>query len=131
MCRFEFCSEIASLTLNDTNLVEEVFTPGYPDPYNTDTQCGIVTTVDVSRSFTVTMLSEIDDCSNPPYTTSQETPATPLAMKHKCLTNTLRQTVFTYNGRRANVKTVKILLYLKKGSGNAFKISVSGKYVVK
>ena len=104
-----------------------MLTPNYPNSYTTDQQCGIVITVDVSRPFTVTMLSEIDDCLNPPYTTSRETPATPLAMKHKCLTDTKRQTVFTYNGRRPNVKTVKILVYLRKGSGNAFRISVSGR----
>ena len=73
------------------------------------------------------MISEIDDCLNPPYTTSRETPATPLAIKHKCLNETNRQTVFTYNGRKTNVKEVKILLYLKEGSGNAFEISVSGR----
>ena len=72
------------------------------------------------------MLSEIDDCINPPYTTEPEPPATSLAIKHNCLTATKRQTVFTYNGRRPNVKTVKILLYLKEGSGNGFKISVTG-----
>ena len=104
-----------------------MLTPNYPNSYNTDQSCGIVITVDVSRPFKVTMLSEIDDCSNPPYTTEPETLATPLAMRPKCLNDTLRRTVFTYNGRRPNVKTVKILLYLKKGSGSGFRISVSGK----
>ena len=104
-----------------------MLTPYYPNSYNTDLQCGMIIKVDVSRPFTVTMLSEIDDCLDPPYTTRRETPATPLSIKHKCLTATKRQTVFTYNGRRPNAETVRILLFLRAGSGNAFKISVSGR----
>ena len=126
----EFCSPSPAFTLNDTDLVKEVVTPGYPDPYNTDRLCELVITVDVSKPFSVTLVRYVECCSTPPFSAYSKTSTTPLKKTSTCSSSNGRNqltTTFRYTGSKKNVQKVEILLYLSKSSGNGFSILVSGK----
>ena len=126
----EFCSPSPAFTLNDTDLVKEVVTPGYPDSYTTDKPCEIVITVDVSKPFSVTLVTYVECCSTPPFSAYSKTSTTPLKKTSTCSSSNGRNqltTTFKYTGSKKNVKKVKMLLYLSKSSGNGFSILVSGK----
>ena len=128
--KWEFCSENTAFTLNATNLVDKVFTPGYPDSYSIDEHCKIAITVDLDGPFTVTMVSEVEDCSTHPYAVYLETfRSTPIRQPSTCFlssgSNQLTTTV-TYTGNEYYGEIDKIALFLLQGSGNGFSISVSG-----
>ena len=127
--RWEFCSENTAFTLNATNLIDKVFTPGYPDPYSIDEYCETTITVDLNGPFTVTMVSEVEDCSTRPYAAYRVTFRTPVQEPSTCSSsNGSNQftTTVTYTGSGYYLDIFKILLYLLPGSGNGFSILVSG-----
>ena len=105
-------------------------TLGYPDPYNTDKLCELVITVDVSKPFSVTLVSYVECCSTPPFSAYSKTSTTPLKKTSTCSSSNGRNqltTTFRYTGSKKNVQKVEILLYLSKSSGNGFSTLVSGK----
>ena len=131
ICRREFCSQLTAFTMNDDNLFDAVVSPGYPDTYTTVKQCRIAIKVDVSKPFTVTIASKVEDCnSSLPYDVSLKTEEAPLNETSTCSSSRgvdRHITTFRYTGDEYKVKKVKIHLYLLKGSGNGFSISILGK----
>ena len=107
-----------------------MFTPGYPDPYSIDEHCKTAIKVDLDGPFTVTMVSEVEDCSTHPYAVYLETfRSTPIRQPSTCFpssgSNQLTTTV-TYTGNENYGEIDKIALFLSQGSGNGFSILVSG-----
>ena len=129
--RLELCGQTSTFTLDDNTLAKELATPGYPDSYNTDEQCKTVIKVDVSRPFTVTIVSTVEDChSSLPYNAYPKTENTPLYETSTCSSSggvNRHITAFKYNGSEDKVKRVRIQFNLLQGSGNGFSISVLGK----
>ena len=106
-----------------------MFTPGYPDSYSIDEYCETTITVDLNGPFTVTMVSEVEDCSTRPYAAYRVTFRTPVQEPSTCSSsNGSNQftTTVTYTGNEDYVEIFKIQLYLLPRSGNGFSISVSG-----
>ena len=107
-----------------------MFTPGYPDPYSIDEHCKIAITVDLNGPFTVTMVSEVEDCSTRPYVVYLETFLTfPIYQPSTCFPSSSRSQLTTtveYTGNEYYGEIDKIALFLSQGSGNGFSILISG-----
>lgn len=132
-CKLEFCAPIAVLTLNEANLAEELFSPQYPEDYNSKQLCGIIITVDVSKPFTITMHSIIDECSKKPYKSFPTRMSPRLDQTDACTTSGNSSTLLTmyeYIGRKTNVRVEKITVFLLEGSHSALSISISGKQLM-
>ena len=107
-----------------------MFTPGYPDSYSIDEYCDLTITVDLNGPFTVTMVSEVEDCSTRPYVVYLESfISTPIQQPSTCFLSSGSSqltTTVTYTGNEYYGEIYKIALFLLQGSGNGFSILVSG-----